>query len=121
MQNIPYQQTFTLEYSPPDFFYLTNSADMPPGSEGCVNTVANYQDMCSNGAVGAGQLQQCYQYELCLNKSLVQEMYEKRDKHSQATAKLMDFVSKYHFETYKTANLGIGVVLILFYIYYNRA
>ena len=120
-QNIPYQQVFTLEYTPADFFYLTNSADMPPGSEGCINTTANNQAMCSSGNIVAGQLQQCYQYELCLNKSLVQTMYEKRDKHSEASAKLLDFLSKYHFETYKTTNLGIGLALILFYIYYNRA
>jgi len=124
MQNIPYQQTFTLEYTPADFFYLTNSNDMPQGSEGCVNTMAGQAEICGAtdpSTMTASQLQQCYKYQLCLNQTLVQEMYDKRGKHSQATTKFTDFINKYHFETYKTWNLGIGLVIILFYIYYNKA
>jgi hypothetical protein len=123
MQNIPYQQVFTLEYTPADFFYLTDASDMPQGSEGCINTMAGQSGICANntGTLSGDQLKQCYQYELCLNKVLVEDMYSKRGKHSQASAKLNDFINKYHFETYKTWNLGIGLVIILFYIYYNKA
>ena len=61
MSSIPQQQNMILEYTPADFFYLTNASDMPKG--GCGSTPI----ACTNISAGVA----CYQQELCRNKELV--------------------------------------------------
>lgn len=109
MSSIPQQQNMILEYTPADFFYLTNASDMPKG--GCGSTPI----ACTNISAGVA----CYQQELCRNKELVEQMYLKRDKHSSAEAKYTDMQNKYKFEVIKTINLGIGIIASITYIYYN--
>ena len=115
--NIPQQHNFALEYTPSDFFYLTNKKDVPT-SDTCTNLLNSPPD-CSS-ATDPTILKQCYDTELCRNKVLAEQMYNKRGKHSNADAKLTDFQQKYRFEVITTINLGIGIIGTIAYIYYNR-
>jgi len=116
--NIPQQQIISLEYTPSDYYYLTNSADLPSTNK-CTDLLTTDAPSCE-GATDPLILQKCYKSELCRNQALVEQMYEKRGKHSKADAKLLDFKSKYQFEIVTSINLGIGIIGTLVYIYYNR-
>ena len=116
---IPQQQNFTLEYTPSDFFYLTNAADMPPGLFGCSNLAQTVKG-CSAQGMTSLNANSCYQNALCQNQTLVNELYAKRDKHSQAQAKLLDIYRQYQFQVLTTFNLGVGLAITASYIYYNR-
>ena len=116
--NIPQQQIIPLEYTPADYFYLTNSSDTP-SSDQCTGLLTTDAPSCA-GATDPLILKQCYQAELCRNQALVEQMFEKRGKHSKADTKLLDFKSKYQFEIVTSINLGIGIIGTLVYIYYNR-
>lgn len=115
---IPQQYNFALEYTPSDFFYLTNATDVPEQFV-CQDLYAN-PPVCA-GATDPTVLTQCYQAELCKNQILVNKMYEKRNKHSEMETKLLDFKSKYKFEIITSINLGIGIIGAIAYIYYNNS
>lgn len=113
---IPERYNFTLNYTPSDFFYLTNAADMPSSANCAMLNYAPPTD-CSGSSISEA----CYQYQLCLNQSLVNEMYQKRDKHAAAQAKLLDFQSKYKFEVLTMVNLLVGIAAASVFIHYSRA
>lgn len=118
MSSIPQQQLFSIEYYPSDFFYSTNQQDLPD-TAGC-EMLEYINPNCSSSDTDPKTLKQCYEIELCRNQDLVQKMYARRNKHSEASAKYDDFQAKYNFEIIKSVNLFIGIVIAFLYIYYSR-
>ena len=60
----------------------------------------------------------CYKYELCHNKHLVNKMYEQRNQHLTSEEMYDDMYKKYQFAILKTVNLTAGIVGSLVFIYY---
>lgn len=47
-------------------------------------------------------------------------MYQKRDRHAAAQAKLLDFQSKYKYEILTMVNLLVGIAAASVFIHYSR-
>ena len=105
-----------LSYSPMDFFYLSAGTNMPADSV-CAEMSSNPTD-CAN--INSTISQACYQQALCQNKDLVNGVINKQNTHAQSDVKLDDTYSQYMNEYMKTVNLGLGIILALVYISYNR-
>ena len=105
-----------LSYSPMDFFYLSAGPDMPSAST-CNSMQADPTD-CST--VNPLISNACYQQALCQNKDLAETLTRSRDSHAQSDVKLDDTYSQYMNEYLKTVNLGVGIIVALIYIAYNK-
>ena len=105
-----------IAFSPTDFFYLTAGSDMPD-KNWCDKPENNKTD-CSS--VNASTLNQCYQQELCANREMADTIFVKRNSHGESDVKMKDIYSQYMNEYMKSLNLGVGIVLSLAFIYYNR-
>jgi len=112
---IPERYNFALDYTPSDFFYLTNASDMPSSA-----VCARLNDTPPMNCSGSSTSQACYQHQLCLNQTLAKEMYEKRGKHAAAQAKLIDFQSKYRTEILIMVNLLLGIAAASVFIHFSR-
>lgn len=112
---IPERYNFTLNYTPSDFFYLSNASDMPSPAQ-C--QMLNYAP--PTNCSGESITNACYQHQMCINKTLVDEMYQKRDRHAAAQAKLLDFQSKYKYEILTMVNLLVGIAAASVFIHYSR-
>jgi hypothetical protein len=119
---VPQEHIFTMQYYPTDFFYSTNSNDIPDGFEGCTILKEETKDLvCSSmNENGAGKIYKCYQNQLCLNKSLVDKLYTIRNQHYASEQRYDNVNTKYHFEVVKTVNLLLGIVGTILFIRYNK-
>jgi len=93
-----------LEYTPEDFYYLADAANMPSRGQ------------CT---VDPEKLSE-YQRQLCLNEVYVNDVLEQQQVHSGMQQKLYDYQSKYYNEVMKSFNLGIGILAIISFLYYNQ-
>ena len=89
-----------LSYGPEDFYYLDDKENMP-------NCDA-FMDLPE------------YQQQLCMNKELVGEMLKTQQMQSSMEKKIHDYQSKYYSEVLKSFNLGIGIVGLISFLYYNQ-
>jgi hypothetical protein len=105
-----------IAFSPSDFFYLTVGSDMPLKSW-CDNN-KNSVENCIK--VNKGTIDLCYQKELCANREMADSIFLQRNSHGESDVKLNDIYSQYMNEYMKTINLGVGIILSLAFIYYNR-
>ena len=121
---IPQEHIFTMQYYPTDFFYSTNADDMPSGFEGC--TIINTSNIkCSSmnnkdSTMTPGNIQKCYQSELCKNKTLVDQLFTIRNQHYASEQRYENVKTKQYFEVVKTANLILGIVGAILFIQYNK-
>mgnify|MGYP001095729410 FL=1 len=111
--------TFELSYDPYNFYYSTNRQDLPDENT-CMELIEKHKDetlKCDN----SGKIQQCYQYELCKNKNLANEMFERRNNHITTNASFNNLHLKYQYAVLKTINLSAGIIgSIIFIYYYNK-
>lgn len=93
-----------LEYTPQDFYFLSDARNLPtPGQ-------------CT---VGRDALTE-YQQQMCDNKKYVGQVLEQQQAHSGMQQKLYDGQSKYYTEVMKSFNLGIGIIAIISFLYYSQ-
>lgn len=121
---IPQEHIFTMQYYPTDFFYSTNADDMPSGFEGCT-TINASNIKCSSmnnkdSTMTPGNIQKCYQSELCKNKALVDQLFTIRNQHYASEQRYENVKTKQSFEVVKTANLILGIVGAILFIQYNK-
>tara|TARA_A100001015_G_C15014658_1_gene724896 strand:- start:1819 stop:2181 length:363 start_codon:yes stop_codon:yes gene_type:complete len=110
------QYNFELSYTPYDFYYSTNREDLPK-EQICAYLEKEKQDgnlFCGRDSTA----EDCYKYELCHNKHLVNKMYEQRNEHLTSEERYDDMYKKYQFAILKTINLTAGIVGSLVFIYY---
>jgi len=105
-----------IAFSPNDFFYLTVGSDMP--KDKWCNEIKSKPVNCNK--VNDANLNICYQQELCKNRLMADTIFVKRNNHGESDAKLRDIYSQYMNEYMKSVNLGVGIILSLVFIYYNR-
>ena len=67
-----------------------------------------------------GNIQKCYQSELCKNKALVDQLFTIRNKHYASEQRYENVKTKQYFEVVKTANLILGIVGAILFIQYNK-
>lgn len=122
--SIPQQANIPLEFAPPDFFYLNPESDYNPTQ--CAAFSASQSSpgysppSCTSGSSRPEDYARCYQYQLCQNKTLADQLYAKRDKHLASQKKYADYQIQSTFSYITTVNLGIGIIGGLTYIYYNK-
>ena len=110
--------TYELSYDPYNFYYSTNRQDLP-NEEKCNELTEQYNDKTLN-CDKDGKVEQCYQYELCKNKHLVNKMYEQRNQHLTSEESYNDLYKKYQFGILKCINLTAGIIGSLVFIYYYK-
>ena len=124
MDSIPQEHLFTMKYYPSDFFYATNNLDYPKGYEACeiLNEEVEKSDCLKipkDKSISSGKIYKCYQQELCLNKKLVDQLYNIRNNHFTSEEKYNNIDAKYFYEKIKSVNLVIGIILGIVFIRYN--
>ena len=111
--------TYELSYDPYNFYYSTNRQDLPDEQK-CSELIKQHEDgnlKCDKD----GKVEECYQYELCKNKNLANEMFEKRNNHLTSNASYEELHLKYNYAVLKTINLSVGIIgSIIFIYYYNK-
>jgi hypothetical protein len=111
--------TFELSYDPYNFYYSTNRQDLPD-KKTCDELIEQHDNetlKCDQDE----KLRQCYQYELCKNKNLANEMFERRNNHITSDASYDHLHLKYQYAVLKTVNLSVGIIgSIIFIYYYNK-
>ena len=115
---VPQEHIFSMQYYPTDFFNSTNANDMPQGFEGCTILKEETKNLVCNE--DAGEIYKCYQNQLCLNKSLVDKLYNIRNQHYASEQRYDNISTKYNFEVVKTVNLLLGIVGTILFIRYNK-
>lgn len=105
-----------IAFSPSDFFYLSVGSDMP--EDKWCDEIKSKPVNCKK--INDTNLNICYQQELCKNRSLADTIFVKRNTHGESDAKLRDIYSQYMNEYMKSVNLGVGIILSLVFVYYNR-
>jgi len=115
---VPQEHIFSMQYYPTDFFNSTNANDMPQGFEGCTILKEETKNLVCNE--DAGEIYKCYQNQLCLNKSLVDKLYNIRNQHYASEQRYDNISTKYNFEVVKTVNLLLGVIGTILFIRYNK-
>lgn len=116
-----YRKTYEYElsYNPYNFYFSTNRQDLP-SEEICNNLKKEKEDeilKCDDNSVDADK---CYQSELCKNKDLAGELYERRFSHNTSEASYNNLHLKYKYGILKTVNLTAGIIGGLIFIYYNN-
>lgn len=112
------QYSYDLTYNPYNFYYSTNRQDLPSQvvCEELKEEKENETLDCDSDIFA----EKCYQYELCENKHLANEMYERRFNHETTSASYNNLHLKYRYGLLKTFNLSVGIVGALVFIYYNN-
>jgi preprotein translocase subunit Sss1 len=94
-----------LEYTPDDFYFVQDKANLPSSGK------------CNVDQTGLTD----YEKQLCLNQQNVSSVMQKQQEHAGMERKIYDSQSKYYTEVLKSFNLGIGIVGIISFLYYNLA
>jgi len=119
MNPIPQQINIPLEFTPPDFFYLSPTSGYNPVQCSAFSISPENIPVCGADS-SDDEYQQCYQYELCRNQEMANILYQKRDKHYGAEQKYTDFELQYKFSYITTINLCMGIIAGIAYIHYVR-
>jgi hypothetical protein len=109
---------YELSYNPYNFYYSTNRQDLP-NEQACDELKEENENElldCDSNVFA----EKCYKHELCKNKHLANEMYERRFNHETSNASYDNLHLKYKYGLLKTVNLSVGIVGALVFIYYNN-
>jgi hypothetical protein len=109
------QYNFNLDFNPNNFLSSTDRDNLPNGFMGCERLHAEELNCLDDS-----NLDRCYQLELCKNKDLVKNMYDKRNDHFTADESYMNMVNIYNFSIFKTMNLSVGIIASMVFIYYHK-
>ena len=100
-------------YTPNNFFWVSVCDEF--NNFNC-EEVSNVD--CTN--VNSSNIKECYQSQLCQNKYSANWISTVQTTHSGSDERYLDTKHKYNVELRKTFNLGIGVIGLLIFIYYNN-
>lgn len=95
-----------LSYGPEDFYYLDDIENMPKNEADCKGD--EFKNLPE------------YQQQLCLNRQYVEDILKNQQMQSSMEKKIHDYQSKYYSEVLKSFNLGIGIVCLISFLYYNQ-
>ena len=112
------QYNFNLDFNPNDFFSSTERKNLPRGDMGC--EILHTEIENGLNCLEDSNLDKCYQSELCKNKDLVKNMYNRRNSHLTADESYMNRVNIYNFSIFKSMNLSAGIIASLVFIYYHK-
>jgi len=93
-----------LSYGPEDFYYLDDAKNVPKEAQ-CRGD--GFNDLTE------------YNQQLCLNRQHVEDILKHKQMQSSMEKKIYDYQSKYYSEVLKSFNLGIGIVGLISFLYYN--
>ena len=103
-------------FSSNDFYYVavgkadsTILADCPSSPKSCGDPSNINTDNSNN----------CFKMEVCINKEKAEWIQNYQNKHSGSDQNYLDTKSIYNSTLQRTANLGIGVLATIVYIYFN--
>jgi hypothetical protein len=109
-------------YSPGDFFYTKAEVDgkMPTMDQCAVlnpsnpewDTKCNETNFSTNG-------DDCYNKELCKNKTSVYWLKNDKNINSGSTQKYLDTNKEYNYELLSSFNLGVGILILSGFIVKN--
>ena len=102
------QDRVVLEYHPQDF-YAMNQA------------VPNKGDCAATAESASTSTLTEYQKMLCTNKESVDGVLQQQRLNAGMSQKIYDIQSKYYGEVLKSFNLGIGIIGLISFLYYNRS
>jgi hypothetical protein len=123
--------TTYIAYSPYDFYYvdaLNRGADYAPNDTACDNLVGNTSINCDNAVFGGAKaniqlgdnldlgVKNCIQKQLCINKELAQDLVLENTNNG-GDQKILNFRDTYHDYLLKSANLGIGLCVVLYLLF----
>ena len=120
MENVPESPSLAPKgYSPNDFFWVSAREDMDTFN---CNTVLDTQASisCDDKSINETDIKTCYQAELCKNKNYSTWLAEIQQTHSGADMRNVDIQNVYNTEIRNTVNLGMGIILIGLFAYFNR-
>ena len=113
------QYNFELNYTPYNFYYSTNQQDLP--SDNLCKVLKEENKLKQFDCDDDVNVKKCYQNELCINKDLVNTMYNKRNSHITSDESYKNLHTKYNFALLKSLNLSVGIIGTLVFIYrYNK-
>lgn len=106
-------------YSPNDFFWVSAREEMK--TVNC-NTVLDNQSSitCTDPSIGESDIKTCYQAELCKNKNYSKWLGEIQQTHSGADMRNADTQNVYNIEIRNTINLGMGIIVLGLFTYFNQ-
>ena len=123
--------TTYIGYSPYDFYYvdaLNRGADYAPNDASCNELIGNTSITCGDAAflnakanIQLGDnldlgVKNCIQQQLCINKELAQDL-ELENSNNGGDQKILNFQDSYHNHLLKSANLGIGLCVIVYLLF----
>ena len=102
-------------YTPNNFFWVGVSDEFKKFNCSEVD-VSNVN--CST--ITRANIKSCYHSQLCQNKKNATWIQNVQTTHSGSDKRYLDTKIEYNIELRKTFNLGIGVIGLLIFIYYNN-
>jgi hypothetical protein len=110
---------YTIGYSHNDFFYV-NVQDVPTDGS-CTTLLSNTEwDMKCNNESFQDNSTNCINYALCKNKSLAKTLQSYQGTDNGASGKYLDSTLIFNSTVLNTANLSIGIIVLIYLIYKNR-
>jgi hypothetical protein len=110
-----------LAYNPSDFFYVKAAADeRMPDSVQCQSLTTTVTDISCNNTNFASNIQQCFEKELCINKSQADWIRTYQNVNSGSKRTYTDSLELYKDSYLTTINLGIGIIILIGAIVGNR-
>ena len=113
-------------YSPSDFFYTkANIEGKMPTAEQCdtLNPASSEWDTKCNLTNFSTNANDCYNKELCKNRTNVYWLTNDKNINSGSTQKYLDMNKEYNYQLLTTFNLGVGILILSGFIikntYYN--
>ena len=105
-------------YSPTDFFYVkAQELSIMPDDCGSITTPAENQ--CNADNYNANNVD-CMNAALCKNKDNVTLINKLQNKHSGSDQNYLDTNQEYKLTLANSINLGIGILVLIGFIFQNR-
>jgi len=132
MATVSTVKNITVAYNPNDFFYVTalnssgnnfnNSDNTDCSIYENTDAISTYsRSNCSSANVTATDKFNCYNTELCINKSNAKKINSLQTNHDGSSERRNDKNVDYNSEILRSYNLGIGIVGVgaMFYFFYK--
>ena len=105
-------------YSSNDFIWKT--VDEPAGIN-CSSTYVSDINKCDTAGTGSSpSINDCYKQNYCDNKAKGQSILSMQSVHTGADGRYADTKNKYNMQLLSTINLGVGIIGIGVFIFYNH-
>ena len=112
---------YTIGYSPNDFFYV--NVQNVPADDTCAMLLndSSTLDMKCNNQSFQDNSTNCINYALCKNKSLANTLQKYQGTSNGASEKYSDSTTMFNSTLLNTANLTIGIIVLVYLVYKNRS